>query len=250
MSLAPTLWGAAGEFVALVSPYIAARIEPSLQALGVSDMMRVDEFSDHPLRHSVAAWMGALRLGDFELYIGGSDPTALRAIGAELPTLVVGKQVESPLSKVDYARLVTQLYGLVAGSPVLLNQAPDLTQEWLAAARLLAEPHAPPSGDHSIDEKVRLLSDTIPRATRERLTELQDEMTRAGLDIRHAPFALLHTGARAAALAYGEPSVLRKTPQLLPDDEEKRTEMIGEVIRFTLSDEFLSLRRKAGLEGA
>ncbi len=249
-SQAPELWGAVGEFVSLVSPFIAARIEPNLQALGVSALMRVDEFSDHTLHQSTASWMSALRLGDFELYVGGNDPNAIRAIRGEFPTLVIGRQVETPLSPASHARLVSQLCSLVAGSPVLLNQEPDITQEWLAAARLLAQPQSPPSGDLAIDEKVRLLSDTIPRATRERLTELQDEITRAGLDVRNAPFGLMHSAARAAVFAYGEPSVLRKLPQLLPEDEEKRTVIIGEIIRFSLSDDFLALRRKAGLEGA
>lgn len=247
---APELWGGLGDFSRLLSPYLAARLEPSLQTLGVTGLQRVDEFSDSPARHAVEAWMSAMGQNDFDFYIGGHEGSSIRGLSVGQPTLVIGQQVEAPLSSLHQALVASQLSALLTRSSVLLNQPRDQVEGWLHAAQLFTQPNAAPSGERDLDEKVQLLSGSVPRAEREGLTEMHDELMRAGVDIRQLPYAVMHSGARAAVLAYGDPSVLRLAPQLMPEDETQRNQMIAELIRFCLSDTFFSLRRRAGLESA
>ena len=56
--------------------------------------------------------------------------------------------------------------------------------------------------------------------------------------------------ARLAALAWGDPSFVRTLTELLPTREAERNQLIEDLLRFCLSEEFMTLRKKAGLENA
>ena len=61
---------------------------------------RVDPRAGLPIRNEIAAWAGALGVGDFEMYVGGSDPGAVRALALETPAIITGASVTAPLSPI------------------------------------------------------------------------------------------------------------------------------------------------------
>jgi len=246
----PAQLGGLTALIELTTPYLSKALEPSLQTLGVTGLMRVDEFSDSEARTALATWMGALGLSDFELYIGGTDPDAIRALNGELPTIVLGGNVSVPLSRTDQARLVAQLSSLETGCAVLLNQPAGTTQRWLAALLVLSSSDSIANAPEDVEEKARALSNAIAREQREEIAELCGELTQAGIDITELPFLVRNSACRAAVLAYGDATIVRQLPDLLSDDDERRSHMMTQLVKFSLSEEFSGLRMKAGLERA
>ncbi|GEM_PF-1209148 len=238
--------GSTGAYARIIAPHIAAQLEPSLEALGVSSLMRIDEFSNSEHRAEVGTWVGAFRDGDFELYIGGDDPDCIRALEGDLPTILLGKGIVSPLSRTNQARLVSQLSALHHRTVAFLNHPTELSQKWLFASEVIAGNQ--PDEDPEVAEMARTLSQSISREEREELVRLSCELAKAGVNISSAPFGTLLGSARAAVLAFGDASILRQLPELLPPDERRRNGVMADVLRFVLTEEFFALRNRAGLE--
>ena len=245
----PLQLGSAGRYFSLLAPYLSAELDPSLDALGFSSLMRTDEFSGSPHRAEIGTWMGCFGHSDFELYVGGSDPHLIRGILGDLPTMLVGRAVPVPLTPQDRARVVGQLAALHHGTVVYLNNAPEDLKKWIGASELLAGGGPLGGGSGELDELARLLSKTIPGETREELTQLRIELRRTGVDLTHAPYVAARGAARAACLAQGESRILRELPELLPTDQDLLNAMMSDVVRFVLSNEFITIRRRIGLEG-
>lgn len=246
----PLQLGATGRYLALLSPFISAELDPSLEAMGFSSLMRTDEFSGSPHRAEIGIWMGCFGHSDFELYVGGSDPDLIRGVMGELPTILVGRGVPTPLTPRDRARVVVQLAALHHGTVVYLNHVPEDLQKWIRASEILAG--GVPAGDRAeeVDELARVLSRAIPPGTREELAKLHAELGRFGVDLAHAPYVAMRGAARAACLAQGESKILRALPDLLPSDQDLLNAMMSDVVRFVLSQEFITIRRRIGLEGS
>jgi tetratricopeptide (TPR) repeat protein len=245
----PLQLGSPGRYIQLISPYLSEELDPSLDALGVSSLMRTDEFSGSPHRAEIGTWVGAFGDNDFELYVGGADATLIRGLHGDLPTLLVGKEVTVPLSPLDRARVVAQLSALHYDTVTFLNHSIDELEKWIIASEILAGRKSSPETAGEIDEMARRLSKRVPREVREELTTLRSELSRAGVVLSDAPYVLRRGAARAACLAYGDASVLRSLPELLPENQEMLNVAMADAIRFVLSDEFISMRRGLGLEG-
>ncbi len=246
----PLLLGATGRFLTLLAPYLSEELEPSLEALGFSSLMRTDEFSGSPHRAEIGTWMGCFGLNDFELYVGGNDPHLISSRQSDLPTILVGKDVAVPLQPKDRARVVTQLAALRRGTAIYLNQSPEELKKWLMASEILVGGTPPGGKTDELSELARLLSKVIPRETREELGNLYTELSRAGVELSLAPFAAMRSAARAACLAQGEPKILRELSDIIPSDQDLLNASMSDVVRFILSGEFITIRRRIGLEGA
>jgi hypothetical protein len=61
------------------------------------------------------------------------------------------------------------------------------------------------------------------------------------------PLELQKSALKIAALAVGDPSIVRTLPDLIPSEENERSEAISELIEFSVSEEFASIRRKTRL---
>lgn len=246
----PLQLGAAGRYLSLLAPYLARELDPSLEALGFSSLMRTDEFSGSPHRAEIGIWLGCFGHSDFELYVGGSDPQLIRGIAGTLPTILVGRDIPVPLTQQDRARVVAQLAALHLGMVVYLNHAPEELRKWIRASEILAGGIPTGKRAEEVDELARLLSKTIPNESREELAKLHAELSRAGVDLAHAPEIAMRGAARAVCLAQGESKILRELPDLLPTDQVLMNAMMSDVVRFVLSTEFINIRRRIGLEGA
>lgn len=246
----PLQLGSSGRYLSLLAPYLSDELDPSLEALGFSSLMRTDEFSGSPHRAEIGTWVGCFGHSDFELYVGGSDPQLIRGIAGPLPTVLVGRDIPAPLTPHDRARVVVQLAALHHGTVVYLNHAPEDLRKWIFASEILAG--GLPTGQRAeeADELARLLSKSIPSETRDELATLHEELARAGIDLAQAPYVAMRGAARAACLAQGESMILRELPELLPNGQDMMDAMMSDIVRFVLSKEFINIRRRIGLEGA
>lgn len=244
----PRELGAPGRVAALLAPHVAALTAPSLEALGVNPVMRVDPFSTHPARAAISAWTELLGIEDFELYLGGHDAQGLLGFDKEFPTLIIGNAVSFPLSAKDRARLASTLYAFSRGLSVFLSLPLAEARLWIDAAQLAQTPPLAEGStqDPELEKRATALRERLPHETREELRALLSEVSPEAL--RALPIALRTSAAKLASLVHGDPSILRNLPRLIPEIPEERRELLSELIAFAVTDEFSTLRRKAGLE--
>jgi hypothetical protein len=114
--------GPIAELMRVMATTICEELGPSLNAYRVTKKERVDARMGLPIRNEVAAWAGALGVGEFELYIGGSDPDAVVAIASETPALVLGSAVTAPLSPRHRQAVARELFALRRGTTVLRHR--------------------------------------------------------------------------------------------------------------------------------
>ncbi|HSC86502.1 MAG TPA: hypothetical protein VLC09_04500, partial [Polyangiaceae bacterium] len=230
------------------SPLLARLTQPSLESLGLSSLTRIDPFAEHPLRVEVAKWATLLGLSDFDLHWGGNDPTRLLWFEAELPTVVIGEGVQLPLGVRDRARLAAGCFASARGVGAIAALPNAETELWLQA--LLVALGTPPalgvSPDFApdVEERAQALGQLLSRETKDALLAEFAELTQSG----HSAYDVLHgvrsASARVACLVHGDPSILRGLPRLVPEDAERRRQLLSDVVTFALSEEFESLRSK------
>jgi hypothetical protein len=73
-----------------------------------------------------------------------------------------------------------------------------------------------------------------------------DSLIQAGRDPSDVVSAVRASAARVACVVHGDPSILRYLPRLVPEDAEKRRQLLAEVVSFAFSEEFAELRRGLG----
>src|SRR6202035_1573698 len=96
----------------------AEALGPSLQACGVGRRDKVDPRSGLALRNEIASWAGAFGVREFDLYVGGKDPLAVQGIPGEMPTLVVGADVNAPLAPMTRGRIARELLAIIRGTTI------------------------------------------------------------------------------------------------------------------------------------
>src|SRR5690606_15473988 len=131
-----------------------------------------------------------------------------------------------------------------------LNHSPSELEKWILASELLAGAPTRPETAGPIEEMARALSKLVPHEVREELTHLRAELERAGVALTESPYVVMRGAARAACLAHGDAKIIRQLPELLPTDQERLNLAMADLVRFVLSQEFINIRRKIGLEGA
>lgn len=240
--------GAMRSYAETLAPVMARALEPSLEGMGIGSLMRVPDYSEHPIRRQVTAWCSAFGIKEFQLFIGGFDGDLIRAMNLNVPTILIGAEVSAPLSRVNCARLAAQIQSVRLHSAVLLNEPVEATVAWCEASRLVAEGTTSPGKNPLINEIARDLGHAIGRSERETLKALLLDLNRARHDVRNLPDATLFGATRAAAVAFGDPSIVREIPALLPKDTSRRNAALSDLIRFCLSDHFAGVRKRAGLE--
>ncbi len=239
------------DLVAALAPTIAEAVGPGLVALGVSKKERVRPQDGLPVRNEVAAWAGALGLGEFELYVGGRDRSGIFAVGTEVPCIVVGADVAPPLSAAHRGSLARELLAVKLGTTLLLRRsAADVAALITAAcqlggARLDAPPYA------MLAEFERLLGKEMQRRVRKVLPDLAAAVARSGTDPIAWVRAALSSLDRMAAAAIGDVSWVlagqsgggRGEP---PETTEGRLRA-ERILSFILSPTAFAVRERLGL---
>ncbi|MEZ4227392.1 MAG: tetratricopeptide repeat protein [Polyangiaceae bacterium] len=228
----------------------ASALGPSLDALGVGKKQRVDPRAGLPLRNEIAAWAGALGVGDFEVYVGGNDPDGVYGVANETPAIVVGASVQAPLSAAHRAVVARELFALKRGTTILRHRDPTDVAALIVAACAVAE--VPVAAPHyaMLGEFQRVLSKETPRKVRKLLPDLARHIQASSPDKEDWVRAATSSLDRLASVAAGDVSwVLAHNAasrgQLGASMEAKAR--AARILAFVLSPTYLSIREMLGM---
>jgi tetratricopeptide (TPR) repeat protein len=239
------------ELMRELAPTLAEALGPGLVALGVSKKERVRPQDGLPLRNEVAAWAGALGLGEFELYVGGRDDKGVNAVATETPSIVLGANVPYPLSAVTRGALVRELLALRHGTTILRHRDPgDIAALVVAACNVAGfRMESPPYA--MLGEFERQLSKELPRRTRKVLPEMAHAVRSSGADPIVWMRAARSSLDRMAAIAIGDVSWVLASGEGRPRGEPPVTTegrlRAERLLSFVLSPSFFSIREKLGM---
>jgi len=214
----------------------------------VGKKQRVEPRAGLPIRNEIAAWAGALGLGEFELYVGGKRDDGVQAVPGEVPALVVGPAIKAPLAPAARQAIARELYALRRGTSVTRSRDETTVAAIVVAACRLAEVRveAPPYA--MLADVQRQLGKALSRRTKKVLPALCRAVVEEGRDAKAWAQAAQASMYRMAAIAAGDVSlVLRdmldappdRLPALIPYDQRARR-----LIAFVLSPRYLELRGK------
>ena len=243
--------GAVPQLFAALAEALSEALGPSLEGLGVTKKQKVDPRSGLPLRNEIAAWAGALGLGEFDIYIGGKEPNGVQGVAGEVPSLVVGTGIRAPLTPEGRQAIVRELFALRRGISVTRTRDDTTVAAIVVAACNLAEVRidAPPYA--MLSDVQRQLGKALSRRTRKVLPDLCRAVVAERSDARAWARAALCSMYRMAAIAAGDVSLvltdmfgapLAKVPAMVANDERARR-----LIGFVLSPRYLELRGKLGM---
>jgi cellulose synthase operon protein C len=242
--------GALPDLFILLAPVLAEALGPGLMSLGISKKHRIDPKAGLGLRNEVAAWVGALGLGDFDLYVGGSDEAGVFGVAGERPSLVVGSAVTIPLSAEHRQAVARELFALKRGTTILRHRDPtDIAALVVAACRIAGQELRAPHYA-MLDEFVRQLSKEIPRRVRKELPEMTARIAAEQPDVLGWVSAATSSLDRLAAIAAGDVShVLAAASGMrgrLGASVEAQ-ERAARLLSFVLSPAYLELREQMGM---
>lgn len=232
-----------------LAPLYNETFGPSLTALGVNKKHRLDPRAGLPLRNEIAAWAGALGLGEFDVYVGGVDANDVVGVPGETPALVVGTALRAPLPPQHRQLVARELYTIRQGTSILRHRSPAEAAALIVATCRLAEVAimAPPYA--MVDEFVRLLNASIPRRTRKLLPALCHPLSASALDSTEWYAAAIASRDRMATIAAGDVSlVLGRGADLgTVDNTLSLSDRRKRMLPFIFSPAYLSLRARLGV---
>jgi hypothetical protein len=244
--------GAITELMRVMATTITEALGPNLQAFGVTKKERVDPRAGLPIRNEVAAWAGALGIGEFELYVGGSDPAAVRALALETPAIVVGASVTAPLSPIHRQALARELYALRRGTTVLAHREADDVAALVVAACRLGNVELEAPSFAMLGEFQRLLTKEASgwgsRQLRKVLPDLARAVQAEAPDLLGWVRAATSSLDRMAAIAAGDVSWVLGGRSRAPVGEGREERARAErLLAFVLSPTYLDLREQLGM---
>jgi cellulose synthase operon protein C len=240
--------GAVAELMRAIATTVTEALGPSLQAFGITKKERVDPRAGLPLRNEVAAWAGALGVGEFELYVGGNDPGAVRALSLETPAVIIGSGVSAPLSPIHRQALARELYALRRGTTVLGHRETDDVAALIVAACRVGEVELPSPAYAMLGEFQRRLAKEIPRRVRKLLPDLARAVQTEDPDLQGWVRAATSSLDRMAAIAAGDVSWVLGGRARAPIGESREERARAErLLAFVLSPTYLDLREQLGM---
>jgi len=237
------------ELMRALATTIALALGPSLAAFNVTKKERVDPRAGLPVRNEIAAWAGALGIGEFELYVGGGDPSGVCAIATEVPALVIGSKVTAPLTPRHRQAVARELFALRRGTTVLRHREPAEVAALIVAACRIVDVEIPAPAFAMLSEFQRLLSRELPRRVKKALPELAAALARSSADPGTWYRAATSSLDRMAAIAAGDVSWVLASGGVrgeLPQSREGQARA-RRLLSFVLSPTYLELREQLGM---
>ncbi|MBK7586372.1 MAG: tetratricopeptide repeat protein [Myxococcales bacterium] len=228
----------------------ADALGPNLSAFGVSKKERVDPRSGLPVRNEVAAWAGALGIGDFELYVGGPDDQGIFGVATETPAIVVGRAVQAPLSAAHRQALARELFALKRGTTILKHRdATDVAALVVATCRVGG--YEMPSPQYAmLGEFLRVLTKEVSRKVKKLLPDLAARAAGRGQDPAEWVRAATSSLDRLASIAAGDVSWVLSgagQPRGQLGASMESQERTSRLLAFVLSPNYLRLREQLGM---
>ncbi len=224
---------------------------PGLATFGVGKKERIRPQDGLPLRNEISAWVGALGLGEFELYVGGRDNDGIFGVPSETPAIIVGDRVAQPLSTAHRQALARELLSLKLGTTILRHRdATDVAALIAAACNVSgARVDSPPYA--MLAEFERQLSKDLSRRAKKLLPELAENVAQEGRDPLEWVRAAKSSLDRIATIAVGDVSfVLASGEGTARGEAPSTTEAklrASRLLSFVLSPTFFAVREKLGM---
>lgn len=249
---APEESGAILELFKVMGPTIAEALGPTLDTLGVGRKERLDPRAQNPLRNEIAAWAGAVGIAELEVYVTPKDPGLIQGVPAEMPAMVLGSGIRTPLSLADRARVLRELFAITRGTTVTLLRDDVTVAAVIVGTCAIGEVSLQTPPYAVLAETQRLLSKAIARRTKKLLPDVAQQVARqlgGGGDLRSYRSYALKTLDRAAVLAAGSPAASLSSivgegarPEKIAADPRAQA-----MLRFVWTDDYLALRKQLGL---
>ena len=241
--------GPLAELFAALAQTVSSALGPSLKSVGVARKQRVD--AGDPLRVEVSRWMGALGLGEFEMYVGGRDEHGVTGVAADMPAIIVGDAVRPPLDVAGRAAVAREVFALRRGTSALLR-CDDHTLASIATAVSNKAGVPVPEPRYAVYKEVeRVINKSLSRKLRKAIVGTCQRVLDAGGDVHTWAAAARRSIDRMTLIAAGNPSIvidqvvgLAGTPARSALDSNVRAKRL---LSFALSDEYLALRHKLGM---
>ncbi|WP_437734932.1 tetratricopeptide repeat protein [Sorangium sp. So ce1335] len=244
--------GPVGELFAKMAETICMALGPSLVSLGVGKKDRIDARGGHPLRVAVAEWMGALSFEtDFELYVGGPNPRGATGVYGQIPALVLGSEITTPLDAASRSAIAREAFALRRGITSLRTRDDNTVASLVAAACIeagIAVPHPPYA---VFGEVSRSIHREMSRATRKAIAEVCQRIVSSQQDPHRWAQAARRSIDRMAVIAAGDVSLvlsdILNTPREQLGGVVAESERARQLVAFVLSQSYLELRKKLGM---
>ncbi|MCA9597218.1 MAG: hypothetical protein KC776_28085 [Myxococcales bacterium] len=228
----------------------AEALGPGLEAFGVGRKQRVDPRAGLPVRNEIAAWAGALGVGDFDLYVGGKDPMLIAGVASETPAVVIGAEVNAPLSAAHRQAVARELFALRRGVTILRHRDPTDVAALVVAACRVVGIDVPSPQYAMLGEFQRVLTKEMPRRVKKVLPELATAVAHSGQDPLAWVRAATSSLDRLAAIAAGDVSYVLSggdIPRGRLGASMEAQARAARLLGFVLSPTYLSLREKLGM---
>ncbi len=241
--------GPLAELFAALAQTVSAALGPSLKSVGVGRKQRVD--AGDPLRVEVSRWMGALGLGEFEMYVGGRDERGVTGVAADMPAIIVGEALRPPLDAAGRAAVAREVFALRRGTTAVLR-CDDHTLASIATAVSNRAGVPVPEPRYAVYKEVeRVINKSLSRKLRKSIASTCQRVIDAGGDVHVWAAAARRSIDRMTLIAAGNPSIvidqvvgLAGTPARSALDSNVRAKRL---LSFALSNEYLALRHKLGM---
>jgi hypothetical protein len=252
--LAPGDDGAIADLFAALGPTLAEALGPTKEQLGVTKKDRVDAKTGLALRQEIAQWAGTFGIKDFELYVGGKDPGGVHGIPGKVPAIVIGAQVNAPLSPSTRGRVARELLSIVKGTTIARWRDDATIAAVVGAACNIVKVRVDVGPVAGLADVERMINKAIPGKVKKEIEPICRILASAPIDPRQWAARTRASQGRIAAVAAGDVSVV------LADVFGEPVERLGmvarddlrahDLLRFVLSRPYFDLRRALGLEGA
>ena len=240
-----------------LAPTISTAFGPSLVSLGVTKKERIDPKGGHPLRLAVASWLGAIGIdGDFNLYVGGSDPRAVNGIAGAPPSIVLGAAITTPFDAETRAAVAREVFALRRGITCVRTRD-DSTIASIAVATCLEAKLSVQQPAFAMFAGVArgihggIPRQGFPRRVQDGITEICERFVSSGADPQQWAASARCSLDRLAALSAGDVSLVlaealgvereNLSGAVLDNDRARR------LLAFVLSPQYLDLRNKLGM---
>lgn len=242
--------GPISDLFRVLGPTLAEAFGPNMATLGVTKRDKIDPRSGLAIYNEITSWAAAFGLREIDVYVGGKEPTGIAGIGPA-PAIVIGPEVNVPLSLLARARLGRELLGIVRGTTVTTWRDDSTISAIVVASCALAKIPVKSPPNAALAEVERLLGKAMSRKVRNAIEPICMTLvkskssarawaTRARLSQSRA--GVITSGSIAAVLAdlFNEPMEDLGSKAF----EDLRSE---ELMRFILSPHYAELRIALGL---
>jgi tetratricopeptide (TPR) repeat protein len=241
--------GPIAELFAQLAPVVSQALGPNLTTEAVGRRQRIE--GGDPLRMEITRWMGAVGFSDWELYIGGREERGVKGVAGERPALIVGPAVRAPLDSAGRSAVAREVFALRRGTTAVMYCDDHTIASIVVSAMTDAGLPAPEPPYAVYREVERLVHKEMPRKIRKVVAAIGQRILQTQQDPLPWAAAARRSIDRMALIASGDAaSVIDHI--VGPPGVAARADMSGDIrvrrlLAFTLSGEYLALRRKLGM---